>query len=61
MTMVALFGCARPCCAQVDVLDESASPQTLRYRPRIVISAVGLFPQTQPNRVALPGTAPVQQ
>ena len=40
---------------EVDVLDESSSPQTLRYRPRIVISATGLFPQTQPNRVQLPG------
>ena len=40
---------------EVDVLDESASPQTLRYRPRIVISATGLFPQTQPNRIDLLG------
>ena len=44
---------------EVDVLDESESPQTLRYRPRVVIAATGLFPQTQPNLVGqgLPGVS----
>jgi cation diffusion facilitator CzcD-associated flavoprotein CzcO len=39
----------------VDVLDESTSPQTVRLRPRVLIAANGLFPQTQPNRPDIPG------
>ena len=42
-------------------LELSANPEapvirrTVRYRPRAIVGATGLFPQTQPNRPAVPG------